>query len=188
VLLDDRPLSREDLNRVGYLPEERGLYRKQKVLDVLVYFAMLKGLARGPARRAARDYLEAVGLEEAAGRRVEDLSKGMQQKVQIVGTLLHSPDLLVLDEPFSGLDPVNTRLVKDLIAERRGAGRLILLSTHQMAQAEALCDRVAMIHRGELVLYGDLGSIRRHHALEEGQLASLEDLFVRVVRERERPA
>jgi ABC-2 type transport system ATP-binding protein len=183
ILLDGSPMTREDRDRVGYLPEERGLYRKQRVLDVLVYFAMLKGLARREAREAALAALEAVGLGEVSRKKVEDLSKGMQQKVQIIGTLLHDPALLVLDEPFSGLDPVNTRLVKDMIRERRGPGRLVLLSTHQMAQAEALCDRVALIHEGSLVLYGELPKIRARWAEREGELASLEEIFVRVVRE-----
>jgi ABC-2 type transport system ATP-binding protein len=183
ILLDGAPMVREDRDRVGYLPEERGLYRKQKVLDVLVYFAMLKGMARTEARKAALAALEEVGLGEVSRRKVEDLSKGMQQKVQILGTLLHDPALLVLDEPFSGLDPVNTRLVKDMILERRGPGRLVLLSTHQMAQAEALCDRVALIHEGSLVLYGDLRRIRERWAGREGELASLEEIFVRVVEE-----
>lgn len=183
ILLDGTPMTREDRDRVGYLPEERGLYRKQKVLDVLVYFAMLKGMARRQARTAALSALEKVGLGEVSRRKVEDLSKGMQQKVQILGSLLHDPSLLVLDEPFSGLDPVNTRLVKDMIRERRGPGRLVLLSTHQMAQAEALCDRVALIHEGSLVLYGELRKIRESWAQAEGELASLEDIFVRVVEE-----
>jgi len=163
ILLDGRPVGRADLDRIGYLPEERGLYRKEKVLDVLIYFGMLKGLERAAARERARRWLERVDLPAAAGRRVDELSKGMQQKVQIAGALLHDPRLIVLDEPFSGLDPINTVLVKDLLAERSRAGCLVILSTHQMPLVESLCDRVAMIDHGRLVLYGGLEEIRRRH-------------------------
>ncbi|HEU4401360.1 MAG TPA: ATP-binding cassette domain-containing protein [Candidatus Polarisedimenticolia bacterium] len=163
ILLDGRPLDRRDLDRIGYLPEERGLYRRERVEDVLVYFGMLKGLRRPEARRGARLWLERVGLAEAGRRRVDDLSKGMQQKVQIAATLLHDPAILVLDEPFSGLDPLNTVLVKELLRERSAAGCLVILSTHQMPLVETLCDRVAMIDHGRLVLYGGLEEIRRGH-------------------------
>src|SRR3989442_2981858 len=163
ILLDGRPLSRADRGRIGYLPEERGLYRKEKVLDILVYFGMLKGLDRGAARARSLAWLSRVGLPEAAGRRADSLSKGMQQKVQIAGALLHDPAILVMDEPFTGLDPLNTVLVKDLLRERRDRGSLVILSTHQMPMVEELCDRVAMIDHGRLVLYGDLDEIRRRH-------------------------
>src|SRR3989441_3181103 len=163
IFLDGRPLERRDGDRIGYLPEERGLYRKEKVREVLIYFGMLKGLARRAARARAEQWLDRVGLPEAAGRRVDELSKGMQQKVQIAGALLHDPDILVLDEPFSGLDPLNTVLIKDLLRERRDRGSLVILSTHQMPMVEELCDRVAMIDRGRLVLYGNLDEIRRSH-------------------------
>jgi ABC-2 type transport system ATP-binding protein len=161
--LDGRPLGRAERDRIGYLPEERGLYRKEKVIDILIYFGMLKGLARRVARARAHEWLEKVDLANMGGRRADSLSKGMQQKVQIAGTLLHDPDILVLDEPFSGLDPLNTVLVKDLLRERRDAGRLVILSTHQMPMVEELCDRVAMVDHGRLVLYGDLEEIRRKH-------------------------
>ena len=163
ILLDGRPVTAADRDRIGYLPEERGLYRKEKVLDVLVYFAMLKGLDRAAARTRALAWLVRLGLGEMAGRRVDQMSKGQQQKVQIAGTLLHDPAILVMDEPFSGLDPINTMLMKDLFRERSRAGGIVILSTHQMPLVEALCDRVAMIHRGRLVLYGDLDGIRRSH-------------------------
>jgi ABC-2 type transport system ATP-binding protein len=163
ILLDGRPLGRAERDRIGYLPEERGLYRKEKVLDILVYFGMLKGLARRAARPRALEWLERVGMPEVASRRADSLSKGMQQKVQIAAALLHDPDILVMDEPFSGLDPLNTVLVKDLLRERRDRGGLVILSTHQMPMVEELCDRVAMIDHGRLVLYGDLEEIRRRH-------------------------
>ncbi len=161
ILLDGRPLGPAERDRIGYLPEERGLYRKEKVIDILIYFGMLKGLTRRQARDRSRAWLERVGLPEVAGRRADSLSKGMQQKVQIAGTLLSDPEILVMDEPFTGLDPLNTVLVKEILRERRDAGALVVLSTHQMPMVEELCDRVAMIDRGRLVLYGDLEEIRR---------------------------
>jgi len=163
ILLDGRPFGRADRERIGYLPEERGLYRKEKVLDILIYFGMLKGLDRRTARERSLEWLARVGLAETARRRADTLSKGMQQKVQIAGTLLHDPAIVVMDEPFSGLDPLNTVLVKDLLRERCRAGRIVILSTHQMPMVEELCDRVAMIDHGRLVLYGGLAEIRRRH-------------------------
>jgi ABC-2 type transport system ATP-binding protein len=163
ILLDGRPLEPAVRDRIGYLPEERGLYRKEKVIDVLVYFGMLKGLDRAAARTSALEGLRRFGLEEMAKRRCDQMSKGQQQKVQIIGTLLHQPSILVMDEPFSGLDPINTVLVKDLLRERSRSGAIVILSTHQMPLVEELCDRVAMIHRGRLVLYGPLEEIRRTH-------------------------
>ncbi len=159
-----RPSAAADTDRVGYLPEERGLYRKQKVLDVLDYFGRLKGMRGKEVRDEAARWLERFGLAEWGKKKVQDLSKGMQQKVQIAATLLHRPSLVVLDEPFSGLDPVNTVLVKDLLRELRDAGCCVVLSTHQMDQVEELCDRIAMIDRGRLVLYGDLDTIKRRYA------------------------
>jgi len=163
ILLDGWPLGRAERDRIGYLPEERGLYRKEKVLDILIYFGMLKGLARPAARSRALEWLERVGMPEVANRRADSLSKGMQQKAQIAAALLHDPAILVMDEPFSGLDPLNTVLVKDLLRERRDRGGLVILSTHQMPMVEELCERVAMIDHGRLVLYGDLEEIRRRH-------------------------
>ncbi len=154
------PLVRDALDRVGYLPEERGLYTKLKVIDVMVYFGTLKGLSRREARQRAHHWLERVELPDVAKQKVESLSKGMSQKVQIASTLLTEPELCVLDEPFSGLDPVNVQLVKQLIEERRAAGRTTILSTHQMNMVEELCDRVALIHRGELVVYGEVDAVR----------------------------
>jgi ABC-2 type transport system ATP-binding protein len=163
ILLDDRPLTRAERDRIGYLPEERGLYRKEKVIDVLIYFGMLKGLSRADARTRALEGLARFELQDMALRRTDQMSKGQQQKVQIIGTLLHDPTILVMDEPFSGLDPINTVLVKDILRERSRAGAIVILSTHQMPLVEELCDRVAMIHQGRLVLYGDLQEIRRSH-------------------------
>jgi ABC-2 type transport system ATP-binding protein len=161
ILLDGRRLEARDRDRIGYLPEERGLYRKEKAIDVLIYFGMLKGLDRATARQRALAWLERVDLAGMAERRVDQMSKGQQQKVQISGTLLHDPSILIVDEPFSGLDPMNTVLVRDLLQERSRAGCIVVLSTHQMPLVEALCDRVAMIHQGRRVLYGPLDEIRR---------------------------
>ena len=188
IRLDGRPFGRGGRERVGYLPEERGLYRKERVDDVLIYFGMLKGLARRDARRRAVEWLARLGLPEAGRLRVDMLSKGMQQKVQIAGALLHDPAILVLDEPFTGLDPLNTVLVKELLREMSRAGRLVILSTHQMPMVEELCDRVAMIDRGRIVLYGALESIRRRQGetellvLTDGELEAL-PLVARVTRE-----
>jgi ABC-2 type transport system ATP-binding protein len=166
ILLDGRPSTNADHDRVGYLPEERGLYRKHKVIDVLDYFGRLKGM-KGPGVKAkAQSALDRVGLGAWAKKRVDALSKGMQQKVQIVGTLLHDPAIVILDEPFTGLDPVNTRMVKEIILSLKREGRLVVLSTHQMDQVEELCDRIAMIDRGRRVLYGTVREIKKRYAEE----------------------
>ena len=166
ILVSGRPSTDADHDNVGYLPEERGLYRKQKVIDVLDYFGRLKGM-KGPGVKAkAKAALERVGLGEWAGKRVDALSKGMQQKVQIVGTLLHEPEVVILDEPFTGLDPVNARMVKDIIAALKREGRLVVLSTHQMDQVEELCDRIVMIDRGRRVLYGTVREIKKRYVDE----------------------
>jgi ABC-2 type transport system ATP-binding protein len=167
VLLFGAPPSPETLDRTAYLPEERGVYRRAKVRELLTYLGKLKGLERGAARDAADHWLERVGLSRVADQRVESLSKGMTQKVQIAACLMSDPELCVLDEPFSGLDPINVALVTDLIEERRNEGRTTVLSTHMMHQVEALCDRVALIHQGHLVVYGQLDEIRRRYSPNE---------------------
>jgi ABC-2 type transport system ATP-binding protein len=161
------PRRREHLDRLGYLPEERGLYTKLRVIDVLTYFGALKGLARTDARRRALEWLERVELGHVATWKVDRLSKGMSQKVQIAGALLSDPELCVLDEPTTGLDPVNVRLVQDLLVERRRNGRSTILSTHHMNQVEALCDRVALINKGQLMVYGAVDEVRRRYSLPE---------------------
>lgn len=155
------------LDRTSYLPEERGVYRRAKVRELLAYLGRLKGMKRTAAREAADRWLERVGLSRVADQRVESLSKGMTQKVQIAACLMSDPELCVLDEPFSGLDPVNVALVTELIEERRRSGRTTVLSTHMMHQVEALCDRVALIHHGTLVVYGQLDEIRRRYSPHE---------------------
>ena len=147
-----RPSALEAKDRIGYLPEERGLYKKMRVGEFLLYMARLKGMSGSGIQQQVRGWLERVALGDTEHKRCEDLSKGMQQKVQLVAAVIHRPDLLILDEPFSGLDPVNQRLMRDLVLEEHRRGATILFSTHIMVHAEQLCDRVVMIHRGEKVL------------------------------------
>ncbi len=167
VMLFDRPLAPESLDRVGYLPEERGLYRKQRVLEVMTYFGELKGLSRSDARHRSEAWLERMEMTDVARKKVESMSKGMAQKIQIATTFLHDPEIAVLDEPFSGLDPINVQFVRQVIEERHRAGRTTILSAHQMNLVEALCDRVAMIHWGRLVVYGAIGEVRERYSLPE---------------------
>lgn len=150
--------------RIGYMPEERGLYKDEKLEPTLIYLAALKGMDEQTARTRLAGWLEQFELAEHRNKKVQELSKGMQQKAQIIATLLHEPDLVIIDEPFSGLDPVSTRQVKQLLDEQRQAGRSILMSTHQMYQAEALCDRIVLIADGRTVLYGPVAEIKRNFA------------------------
>jgi len=151
---------RDLAHKVGYLPEERGLYPKMKVLDQLIFLGEIRNLPRPEARRRALAWLERLGLSDWNLHKVQDLSKGMQQKVQFISALIHEPDLVILDEPFSGLDPVNSKVMKDVVVEIARSGRTVLFSTHQMDQAEKMCDRVAIIARGEKVLDGTLSEIK----------------------------
>jgi ABC-2 type transport system ATP-binding protein len=153
----------EAKDRIGYLPEERGVYRKMRVESFLKYLAGLKGMPEKLAQSRARELLGKLGLEDVERKKCEDLSKGMLQRVQFVGAIVHQPELLILDEPFSGLDPVSVRLLKGVISEERRRGTTILFSTHVMAQAEELCDRVVMIHKGSKVLDEPMNSLRRRY-------------------------
>ncbi|MCU0621835.1 MAG: ATP-binding cassette domain-containing protein [Gemmatimonadales bacterium] len=161
TLFGGEAASRDLSARIGYLPEERGLYKKMRVLDHLVFLGETKGLPRRRARELSGQWLARLGLGDWAARAVEDLSKGMQQKVQFIGALLHEPELVVLDEPFSGLDPVNSQVMKDVVVEMARAGRTVLFSTHIMEQAEKMCDRVAIIARGEKLVDGSLADVKR---------------------------
>ncbi len=163
VRLFGRPRAAEDLLRIGYLPEERGLYRKMTVGDQLVFLGRLRGLSRRDADAATTLWLERVGLASWRRKKVEELSKGMQQKIQLVGTVLHEPDILILDEPFSGLDPINQGLFKDLLADYRRGGRTVIFSTHIMEQAEKLCDEICLISGGKTILSGPLDEVKRRH-------------------------
>lgn len=153
--------SRDLSTRIGYLPEERGLYKKMKVLDHVVFLGEAKGISRSEARRRGIEWLGRLGLGDWGQKKVEDLSKGMQQKVQFIGTLIHEPELVILDEPFSGLDPVNSQVMKDVVVDLSRQGRTVLFSTHIMEQAERMCDRIAIIARGEKVVDGKLSEVKR---------------------------
>lgn len=147
--------------RIGYLPEERGLYPKMRVMDQLAFLGECKGISRWDARKRAKAWLERLGLGDWAARKVSDLSKGMQQKVQFAGALQHEPELVILDEPFGGLDPVNSQVMRDVVVEVARAGRTVLFSTHIMEHAEKMCDRITIIARGEKVVDGPLGQVKR---------------------------
>jgi ABC-2 type transport system ATP-binding protein len=151
-------------NRIGYLPEERGLYKDLKLEPTLIFLARLKGLSDTEAKRRLPDWLKRLDLYDHRYKKIQELSRGMQQKAQVIATLLHEPDLIVIDEPFSGLDPVNTRLIEDIIREQQAAGKTIIMSTHQMHQVEALCSRIALINKGRTVLYGEVDQIKHSFA------------------------
>ena len=161
VRFQGRRRTRDDLDRVGYLPEERGLYRKMTVTEQLVFLGELHDRRKAETAPKIATWLEKVGLADWAESKIEELSKGMQQKIQLVGTLLHEPDLLILDEPFSGLDPINQALFKDVLSEYKASGRTVLFSTHVMEQAEKLCDHIGLIAKGTVVLAGELAAIKR---------------------------
>jgi ABC-2 type transport system ATP-binding protein len=150
-------------NMLGYLPEERGLYRKSRVMDILLYFAGLKGMSPAVAREQGRLWLRRFQLEDSAPRKTQELSKGNQQKIQFIGAVLHNPEFVILDEPFAGLDPVNQILFKDVIQELKGRGKTIILSTHQMDQAERLSDALCLIDRGRVVLEGTMRDVKRQY-------------------------
>jgi ABC-2 type transport system ATP-binding protein len=175
---------RKILNRVGYLPEERGLYRRMRVEELLRFLAELKGLRTRVARPRIANWLERFDLADRAHDRVQDLSKGMQQKLQFIAAVLHEPELVVLDEPFSGLDPLNQRALREVMADLQRAGRTILFSTHLIEHAERLCDHVCIIARGRKILDGPLDRIRHEHAGEHVALGldgrSLDDLSATV--------
>jgi ABC-2 type transport system ATP-binding protein len=162
-LFDADGTARDYSNRIGFLPEERGLYPKMRVLDVLVFLAETKGMDRRTARQRALEWLERLGLSTWRMRKVSDLSKGMQQKVQFISTLLHDPDLVIFDEPFAGLDPVNAEVVRDTVLDLRRRGRTILFSTHIMEQAEKLCDSICIIARGRKLVDDTLTHVKEAH-------------------------
>jgi len=155
------PMTEEKKNRIGYLPEERGLYQDITLERCLTYLASLKGLDGGEAKRRIGEYLERFDLADHRTKKVKELSKGMQQKAQLIVTLVHNPEVIIVDEPFSALDPVNTQMIKDLLREERNRGITIIMCTHQMHQVEELCDRIVLIDNGQTVLYGDLLDIQK---------------------------
>jgi ABC-2 type transport system ATP-binding protein len=166
VLLDGKPINYEKIG-IGYLPEERGLYPKKRVIDQLIYFAELKGMGRKEAIASVDHWLSRLGMTEYRNNRLDTLSKGNQQKIQLVTALAHDPEIVILDEPFSGLDPVNAMLLKDVVREQIAKGKIVLFSSHQMSYIEEFCDSIAIIHKGRVVLHGDLYDIKRSYARDK---------------------
>lgn len=162
VTVDGRPFHPKKF-RIGYLPEERGLYPKKGVQEQLIYLAQLRGSSHADAKEQSMRWLKRLGVEEYAQRKLETLSKGNQQKVQLAQTLVCDPDLVILDEPFSGLDPVNSQILKDVIQEQIEAGKLVIFSSHQMSYVEEFCEDIVLINHGDIVLSGDLGKIKREY-------------------------
>jgi ABC-2 type transport system ATP-binding protein len=171
VNLFEKPFNRESLDRVGYLPEERGLYRKMKVLDQLIFFGRLHGVATEDARKRGTEWAKRMEIADALDKKTEELSKGMQQKIQLIATMLHDPGLIIMDEPFSGLDPVNAVLVEQILLELKDQGKAILFSTHRMDQVEKLCDSICLINNGTAVLSGKMREVKsrykRDHVIVE---------------------
>ena len=163
VLFGDREIAPDDIYRIGYLPEERGLYKKMKVGEQAVFFARLKGLSRREAVVRLKQWFVRFGIQEWWDKKVEELSKGMAQKVQFIVTILHEPELLIFDEPFSGFDPINTNLLKDEILALRDKGATIIFSTHNMSSVEEICDHITLINKSRNILSGEVDEIRRRH-------------------------
>ena len=163
VLFDGRPITQEDVERIGYLPEERGLYRKMKVGEQAMYFAQLKGMSAAQASAELKKWFVRFGIESWWNKKVEELSKGMAQKVQFITTVVHRPKLLILDEPFSGFDPVNAQVIREEILRLRDEGSTIILSTHNMESVEELCDNIALINKSHVVISGGVDEIRRKY-------------------------
>lgn len=169
-------LTDESKQRIGYMPEERGLYQDVTIDGCVTYLAALKGLDKFETKRRLDEYCKRFDLDDSRNQKIKQLSKGMQQKVQIISTVIHEPELLIVDEPFSGLDPINTELVKALLEELRDKGTAILMSSHQLHQVEELCDRIVLINRGRSILSGDLDHIRREFAGDSVMVRSAADM------------
>ncbi|HJX82967.1 MAG TPA: ATP-binding cassette domain-containing protein [Candidatus Angelobacter sp.] len=165
-----QPFERKALHRIGYLPEERGLYKKMKILDQLIFLGELHGLSVAVARQKAISWSERLEISEWLPKKVEELSKGMQQKIQFVATLLHDPEFIIMDEPFGGLDPVNATLLKDVLLDLKKQGKTILFSTHRMDQVEKLCDAICLINHGKAVLNGNLKEIKAGYGKNNVQI------------------
>lgn len=176
VILRGTKIGQDFKDKVGYLPEERGLYKKMRVLDTLLFLAELKGKSRKNIERKALDYLKRFDLLDRKNTKIEDLSKGNQQKIQFIAAILHDPEFLILDEPFSGLDPINTNLLKNIILEKKEEGKVIIFSTHLMDFAEKLSDHIAMIDHGKIILKGSLKEIKSHFAQRNVMLEAEGDL------------
>ena len=163
VLFNGRPITQDDVARIGYMPEERGLYRKMKVGDQAMYLAQLKGMSAADARAALKDWFVRFGIQSWWDKKVEELSKGMAQKLQFITTVVHKPSLMILDEPFSGFDPVNAEVIRQEILRLKDEGATIILSTHNMESVEELCDNIALINKSRLVITGGVTDIRRKY-------------------------
>ena len=163
VLFRGKPITQKDVERIGYMPEERGLYRKMKVGEQAMYLAQLKGMSAGAAKAALKEWFVRFGIEDWWGKKVEELSKGMAQKLQFITTVVHKPSLMILDEPFSGFDPVNADIIRKEILRLKEEGATIILSTHNMESVEELCDEIALINKSKLVITGAVDSIRREY-------------------------
>ena len=163
ILLDGEKINLRTPEKIGYMPEERGLYKKMKVGEQLLYLAQLKGLSNAQAKQQIHHWLSKFDITDWWGKKIEDLSKGMQQKIQFIATIVHQPPLLILDEPFTGLDPINTNLIKDEIKQLNEAGTTIIFSTHRMEQVEEMCDHIVLINRGKNVLCGEVEAIKEEY-------------------------
>ena len=184
VLFDGRPITQDDVEKIGYLPEERGLYRKMKVGDQAMYFAQLKGMSSKEAAKELKKWFVRFGIESWWNKKVEELSKGMAQKIQFITTVVHKPSLLILDEPFSGFDPVNAQIIREEILRLKEEGATIILSTHNMESVEELCDNIALINKSHVVITGGVDEIRRKYGNNNveliytgSELASVENVF-----------
>ena len=182
ILIDGEPLRPQHVERIGYLPEERGLYKKMKVGEQAIYLAQLKGISKPEATKRLKAWFEKFEIGEWWNKTVEELSKGMQQKVQFITTVIHEPDILIFDEPFSGFDPINANLLKESILELRDQGATILLSTHNMNSVEEMCDSISLINKGVKILEGKVGEIKeQHRTADSPTLPSMNDIFIREV-------
>ena len=170
VLFQGKPITQSDVERIGYMPEERGLYRKMKVGEQAMYFAQLKGMSKADAQASLKEWFERFGIQKWWNKKVEELSKGMAQKVQFITTVVHNPKLLILDEPFSGFDPVNAEIVRHEILRLKEEGSTIILSTHDMSSVEELCDNLALINNSHVVITGGVDEIRRQFGKNEVEL------------------
>lgn len=173
ILIDGNKIDYDQV-QIGYLPEERGLYPKKRVIDQLIYFAELKGLSSKQAKASVEHWLERLGMTKYRNNRLDTLSKGNQQKIQLVTALAHDPHIVILDEPFSGLDPVNAILLKDVVKEQIAKGKIVLFSSHQMSYIEEFCDSIAILNSGKVVLFGDLKDIKRNYVRDKLVISTLD--------------
>ncbi|MBR6930266.1 MAG: ATP-binding cassette domain-containing protein [Bacteroidales bacterium] len=181
VLIDGVKLNQKHIARIGYLPEERGLYKKMKVGEQAIYLAELKGIKKAEAQKRLKVWFDKFEIGDWWDKKVEELSKGMQQKIQFITTIIHEPDILIFDEPFSGFDPINANLLKEAILELRDKGATIMLSTHNMASVEELCDSITLINKGVSILQGKVGDIKRQHDTHEREIIVRCDDFNKVM-------